>query len=68
MVAVGKMGFDVLLWQLLASVAVPGLTINIAVSREPIIVAAAATAIGVSPWVFFQVQVLVVLQPKPTHQ
>ncbi|CAM9645337.1 unnamed protein product [Pylaiella littoralis] len=31
MVAVGKMGFDVLLWQLLASVAVPGLTINIAV-------------------------------------
>lgn len=31
-VAVGKMGFDVLLWQTLASVAVPGLTINLAVS------------------------------------
>ncbi|CAN0369652.1 unnamed protein product [Ectocarpus sp. 8 AP-2014] len=32
MVAVGKTGLDVLLWQSLASVAVPGLTINIAVS------------------------------------
>ncbi|CAN0023608.1 unnamed protein product [Ectocarpus fasciculatus] len=31
MVAVGKTGLDVLLWQSLASVAVPGLTINIAV-------------------------------------
>lgn len=30
-VAVGKMGLDVLLWQTLASVAVPGLTINMAV-------------------------------------
>lgn len=30
--AAGKMGFDVLLWQSLASVAVPGLTINLAVS------------------------------------
>lgn len=28
-----KVGFDVLLWQSLASVAVPGLTINIVVSR-----------------------------------
>ena len=28
----GKMGFDVLLWQSLASVAVPGLTINLAAS------------------------------------
>ncbi|CAN0555861.1 unnamed protein product, partial [Ectocarpus sp. 8 AP-2014] len=28
MVAVGKTGLDVLLWQSLASVAVPGLTIN----------------------------------------
>lgn len=32
-VAVGKMSLDVLLWQTLASVAVPGLTINIAVSQ-----------------------------------
>lgn len=31
-VAVGKMGLDVLLWQTLASVAVPGLTINVVVS------------------------------------
>lgn len=30
--AVAKMGVDVLLWQMLASVAVPGLTINFAVS------------------------------------
>lgn len=37
MAAVGKMGFDVLLWQSLASVAVPGLTINLAVCREPLL-------------------------------
>lgn len=35
--AAGKMGFDVLLWQSLASVAVPGLTINLAVSISPLL-------------------------------
>lgn len=31
-IAAAKMGVDVLLWQMLASVAVPGLTINLVVS------------------------------------
>lgn len=33
-IAAVKMGVDVLLWQLLASVAVPGLTIHLVVRRE----------------------------------
>lgn len=32
--AAAKMGFDVLLWQSLASVAIPGLTINLAASKK----------------------------------
>lgn len=32
--AVAKVGVDVLVWQLLASVGVPGLTINLVVSQD----------------------------------
>ncbi|CAN0346998.1 unnamed protein product, partial [Ectocarpus sp. 12 AP-2014] len=49
MVAVGKTGLDVLLWQTLASVAVPGLTINIAVSYSCIFCVAPARFVVDSP-------------------
>lgn len=46
--AAAKMGFDVLLWQSLASVAVPGLTINVVV-RNPLLIVWLARAGRVTP-------------------